>query len=138
MEGTVNTEIRGWNITPTTTQVQEAIKQSRNNRSQGPDKLNVRHIGPLGLAFLTSMFKTALNTNIIPHIWKANISPILNKASRRRPFILHLHCRLITTQAPVQVMSYADDMAITSTHTSTGAAKTCIQHTYIKFGLDKT
>ena len=30
----------------------------------------LKHIGPLGLAFLTSMFKTALNNNIIPHIWK--------------------------------------------------------------------
>ena len=33
--------------------------------------------GPLGLVFLTSMFKTALNKNIIPHTWKlANIAPI--------------------------------------------------------------
>ena len=33
-----------------------------------------KHIGPLGLAFLTSILKNALNTNIIPHIWKlANI-----------------------------------------------------------------
>ena len=68
------------NITLTTSQVQEAIKQSKNNNSQGPDKLNIRHlkhIGPLGLAFLTSMFKTALNKNIIPHTWKlANIDPI--------------------------------------------------------------
>ena len=58
----------------------EAIKQSKNNNSQGPDKLNIRHlkhIGPLGLAFLTSMFKTALNKNLIPHTWKlANIVPI--------------------------------------------------------------
>ena len=30
----------------------------------------LKHIGPLGLRFLTSMFKTALNNNIIPHIWK--------------------------------------------------------------------
>ena len=77
--------IQGYNITLTTSQVQEAIKQSKNNNSQGPDKLNIRHlnhIGPLGLAFLTSMFKTALNKNIIPHTWKlANIVPIpkLNK-----------------------------------------------------------
>ena len=52
-------------------------KKSKNNNSQGPDKLNIRHlkhIGPLGLAFLTSMFKTALNKNIIPDTWKlANI-----------------------------------------------------------------
>ena len=51
-----------YNITRSTTQVQEAIKQSKNNNLQSLDKLNIRHlkhIGPLGLAFLT---------NIIPHI----------------------------------------------------------------------
>ena len=51
--------IQGYNITLTTSQVQEAIKQSKNNNSQGPDKLNIRHlkhIGLLRLAFLTSMF----------------------------------------------------------------------------------
>ena len=72
--------IQGYNITLTTTQVQDAIKQSKHNNSQGPDKLNIRHlkhIGPLGLAFLTRMFKTALNKNIIPHTWKlANIFSI--------------------------------------------------------------
>ena len=72
--------IRGYNITLTTSQVQEAIKQSKNNNSQGPDKLNIRHlkhIGPLGLAFLTSMFKIAHNKSIIPHTLKlANIVPI--------------------------------------------------------------
>ena len=64
----------------TTSQVQEAIKQSKNNNLQGPDKLNIRHlkhIGPPGLVFHTSMFKTALNKNIIPHTWKlANIVPV--------------------------------------------------------------
>ena len=73
-------KIQGYNITLTTNQVQEAIKQSRNNNSQGPDKQNIRHlkhIDPLGLAFLTSMLKTVLNTNKIPHIWKlACIVPI--------------------------------------------------------------
>ena len=70
-------KIHRYNISLTTTQ---AIKQSKNNNSQGPYKLNIRHlkcICPLGLAFLTSLLKTALNTNIIPHIWKlANIVPI--------------------------------------------------------------
>ena len=37
--------IQGYNITLTTSQVQEAIKQSKNNNSQGPDKLNIRHQG---------------------------------------------------------------------------------------------
>ena len=72
--------MRGYSITRTTSQVQEAIKQSKNNNLQGPGKLNIRplkHIGPLGLAFLTSMFKAALDKNIIPHTWKlANILPI--------------------------------------------------------------
>ena len=72
--------IQGYNITLTTIQVQETIKQSKNNISQGPDKLNIRqlkHMGTLGLAFLMSMFKNALNKNIIPHTWKlANIVPI--------------------------------------------------------------
>ena len=72
--------IQGYNITLTTYQVQEAIKQSKNKNSQGPDKINIRHlkqIGPLGLAFLTSMFKTAPYKSIIPHTWKlANIVPI--------------------------------------------------------------
>ena len=93
-----NTQHKGYNITLTTSQVQEAIKQSKNNNSQGPDKLNIRHlkhIGPLGLAFLTSMFKTALNKNIIPHTWKlVNIVPIpkpnknVDKGTSYRPISL--------------------------------------------------
>ena len=91
-------KLQGHNITFTTTQVQEAIKQSKNTNSHGPDKLNIRHlkhISPLGLAFLTSMLKTALNTNIIPHIWKfANIFPIpkhnkdIDKGTSYRPISL--------------------------------------------------
>ena len=67
-------------ITLTTTQVQEAIQDSKNNNSVGPDNLSIshlKHIGPLGLTFLSSMYTTALNKNIIPHMWKlANIIPI--------------------------------------------------------------
>ena len=39
---------------------------------------------------------------------------------------------------PVQVMAYADDINITSTHTSTRAAKNTYNHTYINCCLDKT
>ena len=91
-------KMQGYNITLTTNHVQEAIKQSKNNNSQGPDKLNIRylkHISPVGLAFLTSMLKTALNTNIIPHIWKlAHIVPIpkprkdIYKGTSYRPIYL--------------------------------------------------
>ena len=58
--------------------------------------MNIRHLkhtGPPGL--LTSMLKTALNTNIIPHIWKlANIVPIpkpnkdIDKGTSYRPISL--------------------------------------------------
>ena len=55
--------IQGYNITLTTTRVQEAIKQSRNYNSQGPDKL----------------LKIVLNTTIITHMWKlANIVTFAN------------------------------------------------------------
>ena len=90
-------KIQVYNIILTTTQVKEAIKQSKNNNSQDPDKLNIRHlkhIGPLGLAFLL-LLKTALNTNIIPNIWKlANIVPIpkhnkdIDKGTSYRPISL--------------------------------------------------
>ena len=86
---------QGYNITLTTAQIQEAIKQSKNSISQSRDKLNIRHlkhIGPLGLVFLMSMLKPALNTNIIPPIWKlANIIPIskpnkdINKGTGEEP-----------------------------------------------------
>ena len=53
------------------------------------------HINPIGLAFLTSMLNTALNTNIIPHIWKlANIIPFpkpnkdIDKGTSYRPVSL--------------------------------------------------
>ena len=82
-------KIHGNYITLTTTHVQEAIKQIKNNNSQGPDKLNIRHlkhIGPLGFTILTSMLKTALNTNIITHIWKlANMVPIPKPKKTRVP-----------------------------------------------------
>ena len=35
-------KIKGYNMILTTNQVQEAIKQSKNNNSQVPDKLNIR------------------------------------------------------------------------------------------------
>ena len=80
--GRATHNMQGYNITLTTSQVQEAIKQSKNNNSQGPDKLNIRylkHIGSLGLAFFMSMFKIVLNKNIIFYTWKlANIVSIPN------------------------------------------------------------
>ena len=64
----------------TTSEISAAIRNSKNNNSTGPDGISIRHlkhIGPLGLTYLTNSFNLALNTNTIPHMWKlANIIPI--------------------------------------------------------------
>ena len=60
--------IQGYNITLTTSQVQEAIKQRKNNKVLITKYQTPKYIGPLGLAFLTSMFKTALNKNNTSHM----------------------------------------------------------------------
>ena len=56
------------------------IQHSKNNNSVGPDNLSIRHlkhIGPLGLTFLTSMYTAALTKTLAPHMWKlANIIPV--------------------------------------------------------------
>ena len=73
-------KLQNTNIALATTQAQATIKQSKNKNSTGPDEVNIRHlkhIGPLGLEYLTNMYNTSLNNNIIPHTWKlANIIPI--------------------------------------------------------------
>ena len=50
--------------------------------------MQLKHIGALGLAFLTSMLKTALNTNIIPHIWKLDNIVTILKPNIDRPISL--------------------------------------------------
>ena len=126
-------------ITLTTTQVQEAIQHSKNNNSVGPDNLSIRHlkhIGPLGLTFLTSMYTAALNKNIIPHMGKlANIIPIpkpnkdTNMSTSYRPISLLSvvaktleKCLLpyITaniTQTPTQHGYKAQHSTVTALHT---------------------
>ena len=41
-------KIQGYNITLATTQVKETIKQSKNNNSQGPKIINIRHLKHIG------------------------------------------------------------------------------------------
>ena len=73
--------IQGYNITLTTSQVQEAIKQSKNNNSQGPDKLNIRHLKHIidtdkGTSYmpisLLSVIAKTLEKSLLPYI-TANI-----------------------------------------------------------------
>ena len=61
-------------------QTYEAIKNTKNKNSVGPDNLNIRHLkhlGPLAIQYLTDTLNLALKTNTIPQIWKlAKIIPI--------------------------------------------------------------
>ena len=64
----------------TTEQVKQAINSAKNNNSTGPDNINIKHLkhlGPLAIEYLRILLMNALNSNIIPHIWKlAKIIPI--------------------------------------------------------------
>ena len=99
--------IQGYNITLTTSQVQEAIKQGKNNNSQCPDKLNIRHlkhIGPLGLAFLRQ-----------GHLIQAHIPPLINcKDTGEEPSSLHNRKH---TNTPMQRGYKTQHSTVTALHT---------------------
>ena len=50
-------KIQGYNLSLITTQIQEAIKESKNNNSLGPGKLNIRYLNPLELVSSLSRVK---------------------------------------------------------------------------------
>ena len=69
-------------ITPFTIDtVQEAIRLSGNSRAVGPDGLTIhhlKHLGPLGIQYLTLLFNLSYQHANIPPIWKsATIVPVL-------------------------------------------------------------
>ena len=61
--------------------VKEAIKQSSNSSALGPDNLNMlhlKHIGPNGIAYLTSLYNLSISQSSTPSIWKnSKIIPLL-------------------------------------------------------------
>ena len=65
----------------TETQVTEAIKKAKASKALGPDKisnLHLKHIGPLGIKYLTNLFNISIQTSSIPAIWKTStIIPLL-------------------------------------------------------------
>ena len=70
------------NASPFTTEsVDKAIRNSGNSRAAGPDGLTIhqlKHLGPLGLLFLTTLYNLSYNNADIPSIWKsAIIIPLL-------------------------------------------------------------
>ena len=76
----------------------EAIRQSKHSTATGHNGLapwHLKHLGPLGVEFLTAVFNLSLATAKVPSIWKlALVIPILkpgkpaNKGSSYRPISL--------------------------------------------------
>ena len=73
-------KLKGTEFIITTKMINDAIKNSKNNNSTGPDNINIRHLknlGPRAIEYLKKIFNTAVNKNIIPDKWKlAKIIPI--------------------------------------------------------------
>ena len=70
------------NVAPfTTTQVRVAISSSKNSTAPSADGLTIhelKHLGPLGIQYLTSLYNLSFQQATIPAIWKhAIILPIL-------------------------------------------------------------
>ena len=62
-------------------QVANAIRNASNSKAKGPDGLTIfhlKHLGPLGILFLTQLYNLSLQQVSIPSIWKtSNIVPLL-------------------------------------------------------------
>ena len=84
------------NITPENTI--QAIHDSKNNKSTGPDNINIqhlKHLGPTAITYLTNIYNNIINKNTIPQTWKhSKIIPILkpnkpeNEGTSYRPISL--------------------------------------------------
>jgi hypothetical protein len=60
----------------TASDTSEAIKQAKSSKAIGPDgisNLHLKHLGPLGLEYLTNIFNLSLQHSKIPQIWKNSI-----------------------------------------------------------------
>lgn len=57
-------------------QTWKAIKAAKASKAAGPDNisnLHLKHLGPNGVKFLTTIFNKSINTSTIPDIWKKSV-----------------------------------------------------------------
>ena len=69
----------------TAEQTKEAIKKSKSSKALGPDKisnLHLKHLGPIGISYLTDIFNLSSATSQIPSIWKSSIIVPLPKPGK--------------------------------------------------------
>ena len=82
--------------------VSRAIRLGGNSRAAGPDGLTIlhlKHLGPIGTAYLTNLFNLSYNHANIPSIWKtASIIPLLKPG---KPAGLSTSYRPISLLCPV-------------------------------------
>ena len=62
----------------------EAIKRSKGSTAMGPDNmsmLHLKHMGPLAISFLTTLFNLSVSRADLPSIWKFSlVIPVLKPA----------------------------------------------------------
>jgi hypothetical protein len=80
----------------------DAISLASNSTATGPDgltKLQLKHLGPRGISFLTKLFKLSLKSANLPSIWKAaHIIPIPKPG---KPLTVSTSYRPISLLSPV-------------------------------------
>ena len=75
----------------------QAIRKSGNSRATGPDGLtihHIKHLGPLGIQYLTDLYNISYSHTDIPSIWKSAIIIPLLKPSK--PVVLGTSYRPIS------------------------------------------
>ena len=63
----------------------QAIRDSGNSTAMGPDGLNIlhlKHLGPTGITYLTSLYNLSLNNADVPSIWKKAIIIPIHKPAK--------------------------------------------------------
>ena len=69
----------------TTAATSKAIRDSGNSTAMGPDGLNIlhlKHLGPIAISYLTSLYNLSLNRADIPAIWKKAIIIPIHKPAK--------------------------------------------------------
>ena len=88
--------------TITATMVLETIKKTKNSKAMGPDgiaPIHLKHLGPLGYAFLAHMFNNSISKCQIPAIWKTSLVIPLAKPGK--------DAKLASSYRPISLLSPA-------------------------------
>ena len=68
-------------------QVIAAIKRAKASKAMGPDHISpimLKHLGNIGILFLTNLYNNILLQSIVPPMWKVGrIIPLLNQANQK-------------------------------------------------------